>query len=195
MRRDAQQGVALLLTLVFVAVVSVIVVEFCYETRVEAALVAAGENEFEALVAAKSAVASGVSLLAADLFMNTVLEDGASGYDSLDEPWATGVPAQSINNGVMQCSIDDEWGKLNLNALIMPEVTVWPRPNGLPIATAKSPTRSSDESAKGMCVNFSLSCSTFKIATSASGSEPTIVASSCWPSCRVTAISSAPSIT
>jgi general secretion pathway protein K len=117
MTRHREQGVALLLVLVFVAVLSVIVVEFCYEARVEAALVSAGRHEFEALTAARSAVASGVSLLASDLYVTAVLEDGSSGYDSLEELWATGLPMQSINEGTMQCSIDDEWGKLNLNAL------------------------------------------------------------------------------
>jgi len=117
MTRESERGVALLLVLVFVAVLSVIVVEFCYEARVEAALVSAGQHEFEALIAAKSAVASGVSLLASDLYLAATLDDGSSGYDSLLEPWALGLPMQSINDGTMHCSIDDEWGKLNLGAL------------------------------------------------------------------------------
>ena len=35
------------------------------------------------------------------------------------------------------------------SALTMPEVTVWPRPKGLPIATTKSPTSARSESATG----------------------------------------------
>ncbi len=37
----------------------------------------------------------------------------------------------------------------------MPDVAVWPRPNGLPTATAKSPTRSLSESAMAICVRWS----------------------------------------
>lgn len=36
---------------------------------------------------------------------------------------------------------------LRPSAETIPEVTVWPRPNGLPIATVKSPTRNLSESA------------------------------------------------
>ena len=43
---------------------------------------------------------------------------------------------------------------LRPTAETMPEVTVWPMPNGLPTATTKSPTRSASESASGSAVRL-----------------------------------------
>ena len=75
----------------------------------------------------------------------------------------------------------------------MPEVTVWPSPNGLPIATTKSPTSARSESATGIWVRFAaLTCST---ATSDPGSLPTTFAVSERLSSSVTVISVAFSIT
>ena len=79
------------------------------------------------------------------------------------------------------------------SAETMPEVTVWPSPNGLPIAIEKSPTRSASESAQGSSVRPSASMRS--TATSASGSVPTSVAGSSRPSASVTSTPPAPSIT
>lgn len=129
-RKPGQEGVALLITLLFVAILMALVVEFTYETQVEISQVSANVNDYDALIAAKSAVASGMSLLVQDLILNVTGQQGmakesGSGserqgteqYDSLDEVWAQGTPFQKINDSVMQCSIEDEFGKLNLNAL------------------------------------------------------------------------------
>ena len=53
----------------------------------------------------------------------------------------------------------------------MPEVTVWPMPNGLPIATAKSPTFTASESPSRIAVRFSAGMRS--TAMSVPGSEPT----------------------
>ena len=42
---------------------------------------------------------------------------GGARCDRRDEAWAYGVAFQKINNAIMQCSIDDEYGKINLNAV------------------------------------------------------------------------------
>ncbi len=47
-----------------------------------------------------------------------------------------------------------DFNPLRPNAETMPEVAVCPRPNGLPTATAKSPTRNLSESAIAICVNL-----------------------------------------
>ncbi len=47
-----------------------------------------------------------------------------------------------------------KFNPLRPNAETMPEVAVCPRPNGLPTATAKSPTRNLSESAIAICVNL-----------------------------------------
>ena len=75
----------------------------------------------------------------------------------------------------------------------MPEVTVWPMPNGLPTATTKSPTLSVLESASASALRFCAGI--FITAMSVSGSEPTKSAFSVRPSASVIETSSAPSIT
>ncbi len=117
-----KEGVALVLALLFVVLLTVIVVEYTYETHVDAAFVQGYRNQLEAHVAARSAVAYGISLLASDVA--DVAQEGLGGgaeYDSLEDVWAFGVPYQPINDGVMQCRIEDEYGKLALNALLSPD--------------------------------------------------------------------------
>lgn len=132
--RKNDEGVALLLTLLFVVLLTALVVEYVYETQVETAVVDANLRDFEAMTAAKSGVMAGLSLVIADAYAlpgETAAEGAAAAlssgsseaisggitYDSLDEPWAYGVPFQAFNDAVMECSIADEYGKLNLNAL------------------------------------------------------------------------------
>lgn len=118
--RKRDEGVALLLALLFVVLLSTIVVEFCYEMQVEASFVGNQEDSLEAYIAAKSAVAVALSVLAEDLVAGQTPPGAAhANVDSLDEPWAVdGVPYQPLNNAVMRARIADEYGKLNLNALI-----------------------------------------------------------------------------
>ncbi len=75
----------------------------------------------------------------------------------------------------------------------MPEVTVWPRPNGLPTATTKSPTRNWLLLASGNADRRSAGI--FSTARSVSGSVPISVPVSVRPSASVTETSSAPSTT
>ena len=79
------------------------------------------------------------------------------------------------------------------SALMMPMVTVWPTPNGLPIASTTSPTLSASEEPKVMAGRFS--AFTRSTARSVSGSLPTTLASSLLPSASTTSISSAASTT
>ncbi|MBN2308459.1 MAG: type II secretion system minor pseudopilin GspK [Candidatus Hydrogenedentes bacterium] len=124
---EREQGVALLLSLLLIVLLSVLVIEFNYETTVEAAHVSANVTQFRARVAAEAAVASGMSLLTADLLSlqqsaeaaDDRESEGGAEYDSLDEAWAQGVPYEIINDAVMQCTIQDEFGKINLNALYL----------------------------------------------------------------------------
>jgi len=117
--RASNEGVALLLALLFVVLLTVLVVEHAYETRVEASFVENNLTIFEARIAARSAVAYGYSLLAADLEETAVSGQGVA-FDSLVDLWAQGLPYQQINEAIMQCRIQDEYGKLNLNALLKP---------------------------------------------------------------------------
>lgn len=117
-RRGGERGVALLLALVFTAVLTALVFGFLYESQVTASLVQNSSADFEALLAAKSAAANGLSLLLDDLLETEM--NGMPEVDSLVDPsgWASGLPFEPINGAMMRTSISDECGKINLNALI-----------------------------------------------------------------------------
>ena len=111
-----ERGVALMLALLFVVLLTALVVEYMYESNVDAAFVQGYASEVEAYIAARSAVANGIALLEQDLL--EAYEAGGELFDSLHDPWAHGVQFQPINNAIMQCRIEDEYGKINLNALM-----------------------------------------------------------------------------
>lgn len=125
-RNDA--GLALVLALLFIVLLTALVVEFAYEVQVEASHAANVSGNLEARLAAQSAIQSGLALLAADLYELPAqgraaaqqLEGGVSGaeYDGFDEQWALGIPMAPLNQSIMQCRISDEYGKINLNALL-----------------------------------------------------------------------------
>lgn len=123
--RPGEEGVALMLVLLFVVLLGAIVTEYAYETQVEAALAANVRADLDAYVAAKSAVAAGLGLLHADLVEQEVQVAAASAaqlpggeyYDSLLDVWATERLVETLNDGVFQCEVADEYGKINLNAL------------------------------------------------------------------------------
>ena len=120
---NGREGVALVLALVFVALLSALVVGFMFEMEVSASLAENQGADFQAYLAAKSAVANGISLLADDQV--GTLTNGEPDYDStLDAAqWAAGLPFEPINDAMMRTSISDEYGKINLNALLQPSAT------------------------------------------------------------------------
>ncbi|HEO69700.1 MAG TPA: hypothetical protein ENN80_00435 [Candidatus Hydrogenedentes bacterium] len=124
-----QDGIALLLALLFIALLSVIVVEYTYEAEVEAALATNDAADLEAYVAAKSAIASAMAFLAADLL--EIEQFSGADFDSHLDLWARPAPLEPINGAVMRCTIDDEYGKLNLNALFRMDDTGNEVPNEL----------------------------------------------------------------
>ncbi len=113
-----QEGVALILALLFIVLLSVLVVEFSYEMQVEAMFAMNQGSDFEAYLAAKSAVANGMALLAEDAL--ETMESGEPSYDSEMDPvpWFEGAPFEPLNEATMRASIADEYGKINLNALL-----------------------------------------------------------------------------
>ncbi len=138
---NGEEGVALMVVLLFILLLSVIVVEFAYEMQVEASLATNMNRDFQAYIAAKSAIAVGMELLQADLMQDDIMNAAQTGrqqvpaagrqgnvgqnpgemYDALTDAWAMGIPDQALNDAVMRCNITDECGKLNLNAVITPD--------------------------------------------------------------------------
>lgn len=117
--RAAQSGVALLLALVFIALMSALVFAFLFEMQVDASFAQNQGADFEALLAARSAVVQGIQILAEQYA--DVQDTGMPPVDSEVDgsQWALGVPFEPLNDATMHASIDDEYGKINLNALIL----------------------------------------------------------------------------
>lgn len=114
------EGLALVLALLFVVLLTAIVVEFAYEMQVDASLIGRNSTNTEAYLGARSSIALSMSVLAADLLIGEqeAGQDGAQFYDGLDEPWASSTPLVKFNDAMVSINITDEYGKINLNALI-----------------------------------------------------------------------------
>ncbi len=147
--RQRNDGVALILALLFIALLTVLIVEFSFESQVEGSYAANQGSDFGAYLAAKSAIAKSLGLLESDIVAmdmaggttvsgssttptspnrntiknttagNNAVMDMGPPVDSLMDPWAMGVPFEPLNeDATMRGSISDEYGKINLNALL-----------------------------------------------------------------------------
>jgi type II secretory pathway component PulK len=119
-KRKNNEGVALILTLLFVVLLTVLVVEFAYEAQVEASYALNSGNEYQARLAARSAVYSGIATLETDRLQNQLADTGggAPPSDSRLSAWAQPGTFEPLNDAVMRTTITDEFGKINLNALL-----------------------------------------------------------------------------
>lgn len=113
-------GVALILTLLFVVLLTVLVVEFSYEAQVESAYALNSGNEYQARLAARSAIYNGIAILETDrLETELAVADGSTTpSDSRLSAWAQPSTFDPLNDAVMRTTISDEFGKINLNALV-----------------------------------------------------------------------------
>lgn len=113
-----ESGVALILALIFVALLSAIVFAFMYEMEVDASFAQNQGADFQAQLAARSAAVDGMMILAEQYA--DMLESGMPPVDSeLDgSQWSMGAAFQTLNEATMRTSISDEYGKLNLNAIL-----------------------------------------------------------------------------
>ncbi len=118
---DPQAGVALLLAVVFIALLSAMVFSFLYEMEVDAVFVQNQGADFQARVAANSAVVNGMMVLAEHYA--SMLESGMPPVDSEVDgsQWHLGAAFEPLNEATMRTSIADEFGKINLNALLIYE--------------------------------------------------------------------------
>ncbi|HOH28211.1 MAG TPA: type II secretion system protein GspK, partial [Candidatus Hydrogenedentes bacterium] len=118
---NPQAGVALLLAVVFIALLSAMVFSFLYEMEVDAVFVQNQGADFQARVAANSAVVNGMMVLAEQYA--SMLESGMPPVDSEVDgsQWHLGAAFEPLNEATMRTSIADEFGKINLNALLVYE--------------------------------------------------------------------------
>ena len=112
-----ERGVALVTTLLTIALLTIAVVEFAYSSQVDYYL---AYNALRASQAA-SLARSGVNLA-----LVVLKKDGRSlsNTDSLGEAWARPLPPLPVGEGTVLVRVTDEQGKLNLNALRTPSGTI-----------------------------------------------------------------------
>jgi len=112
---DNQRGLAMLATLMAVALMTVLVVDFTYSASASFRSSANQINALRAAYLGRSGVNVGLGLLAQDA-RNDALSQQA--YDGLDEVWAMPFPPLPVEGGAASLSIVDETRKLNINQLV-----------------------------------------------------------------------------
>ncbi len=112
-----QRGIALLLTLVVLVLLTAVIVEFDYGAKVN--LITAGNfrDEIQATYLAKSGVTAARAALKDD-----ARHQGA--YDDLTEFWARPFPPYPVGEGSVSVEITDEAGKIDVNRLGAKDGTV-----------------------------------------------------------------------
>ena len=107
-----QRGFALIITLIVTALLVAVVTEFIREVYVETTLRRSYRDGEQAVLMADSGIVGGVKLL------QTV--NATQTYTSLNDAWKAKPLHIEDERGVLDVFIDEESGKLNLNAVIPP---------------------------------------------------------------------------
>lgn len=106
------KGIALVITLLVLALLMVIVLEFSSSMRVEARAAANFRDDMKAYYLAKSGVTFAIALLEEDKD-----NPDTRNVDSLNELWAQKIPPLPVGDGYVSVDITDESGKINVNKL------------------------------------------------------------------------------
>jgi len=107
-----ESGIALIITLLVLALLMVVVLEFNSSMRVEARAAANFRDGMKAYYLAKSGVTFAIALLEEDL-----KGEETKNVDSLNELWAQKIPPLPVGDGVVSVEITDEQGKININKM------------------------------------------------------------------------------
>ena len=115
MPKDNERGVALLMALLVVALLTALILEFDAEARREYREAAAFRDNYKAGLLTRAAIQAARAALQQDF-----LKDKQTGdkYDGLLDLWAMPINNYAIGDGLLSARIDDERGKLNLNDLV-----------------------------------------------------------------------------
>ena len=110
-RLQNENGLALVITLLVVVLLTVLILEFDFSTRTDLLAAANFRDGTKALFLAQSGVAAAKAVLRDDLLHGKQ-------YDALNELWAVPFPPYPVGDGTVTVSIQDEGGKLNPNDLV-----------------------------------------------------------------------------
>ena len=107
---------ALVLTLLVLVLLVTAVLEFDRSTRTMVKAAGNFRDGMKAFHLATSGIAAAQALLKDDLVRH-------GGRDDLTELWATPLPPYPLGDGTVAAWIQDEGGKINVNALVTPSGT------------------------------------------------------------------------
>jgi general secretion pathway protein K len=102
------RGMALLIVLVIIALLSTLLTELAFSTLVDLRLTETFRDTTRAYYLAKGGVNAG----------RMIIQEDRNGYDSLDEPWSQGVVNYPVGEGAITVRITDQNGKLGINAMV-----------------------------------------------------------------------------
>ena len=112
--RQPQRGLALLATLLAIALMTILVVDFATSSTLGYRAAANQADELRALYLARSAIQVGVAVLERDSIFDAQQKQP---YDSLFDIWALKVPPIPVEGGTVSVSIIDEARKIGINQI------------------------------------------------------------------------------
>jgi general secretion pathway protein K len=119
-----ERGMALLATMLAIALMTIIVVDFTSSSALGYLSAANHANEIRAAYLARSGINMGLALIAQDSRAQAA-QPGSSGssarsqvFDSFASVWAIPFPPMPVNGGTIQLSVVDEARKFNINKLL-----------------------------------------------------------------------------
>jgi len=115
--KKSERGVALLVTMMALALMTMLVMDFTSSAALGYRSAAGQANQLRAEYLARSAIGVGLSLLSTDAQQDALAK---TPHDGLDEPWAMPYPPVPLGGGEAQVSIVDEARKIDINLLINP---------------------------------------------------------------------------
>jgi general secretion pathway protein K len=118
-RGGAERGIALLATMLAIALMTLLVVDFATTVTLSYRSAQNQADELKASYLARSAVGVGLGLLEQDSFRDSL---SPLPYDALNEPWAQPIPPIPLGGGTVTVQIVDEARKLNINDLVDPQM-------------------------------------------------------------------------
>jgi len=112
MRRLNEQGIALVVALAVLALLTAAILEFDFSTRRELREAMNFRDELKATALAKAGVAAARAILQEDARLE--LTQGRM-FDSYEDMWGTPLNNYPVGDGLISLTIEDEQGKFNLN--------------------------------------------------------------------------------
>jgi general secretion pathway protein K len=107
------KGLALIITLLVIVLLTTLILQFDFSSRTDLLAATNFRDGTKAVFLAQSGLAAGKAVLRDDS-----LHSGQ--YDAFNELWAAPFPPYPVGDGTVTVSIQDEGGKLNLNDLVDP---------------------------------------------------------------------------